>query len=985
MNSNQFFTLSVDSGDSVYEVLNVIKNKPAPKMGNTFQKVITIPVEQLSEYVQKYTHSFAEYKNNTRTNANCTALHGFVVDIDNGTSIAEFLETAIAKQYNFYLYTSRHHQHTYTKIVKGEEKLQAAHDKFHVMFPFNQVSNETTLERQAAYSSFIDALADLFSISADPNVKDGARIVYPSRLSGCEPDSNFRDIVSFGKRNITVADINGYVAQLKSKHKIDKVIKETYKDKEYSQGDTLENVEAAIRVLATVADYNAFFITGMALANVLGEEGRDLFLIFASNPNYNDTEEKLSKQYDQLLRSVRYNPDVQKQVRLGSIIHLAKEHNFVPTYSQKSFSTSDMVADLLGIPSEMLKAEHDNELKLLYCDGELVTVKTFEAGAKYKPIKLLREKAGNKKIMACAKYFKEPELPFVELSISGINNTDLYRKMIETSDISGDDIELAMKECGVTKYLNNPWDLKDPCRSPLTKYQKHVLLKKTPIPTFDTKNTTAEEIRLKSTIFKNIITELYGNGDMPAETIFKYLAQTLLENRSASGMAIPILLLQSERGAGKTLFYDFLDKWFGGKGENSPDINGPFNSFWLAPIVFFDETEENRTGLNRHLKAITGNKNTNIKHKYGLEGREDISPVIVVASNRRPIAITDRVDNPDNNAYLYLNLDTIPGDPDERIKSVMKKYCSAGETLSSLLYELAPYWVWSEGILTFNQIAKDRREKGGMRYGFKIPLTDSFNKVQDASLSRNDQQIAEIIKWAISVDLDTVSYGPVEELRLFKFLINRSEPCIATKNLFTILTSSAKGSVAATTTEESLKKFLETTGLVGKGTYGKKNVKYNSKVVSATQFNKSKFISLFTDEVVEQLEQSQEPVIEPVKVAHQPVSLFTEPKPEPQIASPVVEPVIVVQTSTPVVKQAAMTVPATVDLSTLDNVWVPGAKEPVKYARQSEAEMTYDKDTEKQFYVSSTYFSRYYVVSSDDAQNKFKVTLAFNVTVNQCN
>lgn len=982
MNSNQFFTLSVDSGDSVYEILNT-DGKMKPKMGNTFQRVITIPVEQLSDYVQKYTHSFAEYKNNTRTNLNCTSLNGFVVDIDNGTSIAEFLETTIAKQYNFFLYTSRHHQHTYTKIVKGVEEVQHAHDKFHVMFSFDQQSSETTIERQAAYTFFVDALNDLFSINADVNVKDAARLIYPSRLSGCDVDANYKDILSFDKRNITVADINGYAEQLKSKHKINKAVKETYKDKEYSQGDTLENVEAAIRVLATVADYNAFFIAGMALANVLGEEGRDLFLIFASNPNYNDTEEELSKQYDQLLRSVRYNHDVQKQVRLGSIIHLARQHNFVPTYSERSFETCDMVADLLGLDSKLLKSRIEDELKLLYCDGEKVTVKKIQNGTEYKPSVLLREKAGNEKIQQCSEYFKEPVAPFVELSVSGINSTNLYKKIIESGDFNSSDVEEAMFQCSETKYLNNPWDLKDPCRNPSTMYQKLVLLKKNPIPTFDINNTPVEEILEKSKTFQNIITELYGNGDMPAEVIFKYLAQTLLENRSASGMAIPILLLQSERGAGKTLFYDFLDKWFGGKGENSPDINASFNSFWLAPIVFFDETEGNRAALNKQLKAITGNKNTNIKHKYGKEGRENISPAIVIASNRRPIAITDKVDNPDNNAYLYLNLDTIPGDPDERIKSIVKKYCQVGKDISSTLYELAPYWVWVDGLKLFSQIAKDRREKGGMRYGFTIPLTDSFNQVQDASLSKNDQQIAEVIKWAMNVDMDTISFGPIEELRLFKFLINRSEPCIATKNLFTILTSSAKGSVAGTITEESLKKFLETSRLVEKGTYGKKNVKYNSKVVSATQFNKSKFISLFTDEVVEQLEEAPELISEPIKVVSQPVSLFTEPKPEPQIASPVVQPVIVVQTSTPVVKQAAMTVPATVDLSTLAKTVVPGAR--LKIARENESEISFDKDTEVMFRISAYGFSKYYVLSIDESKNVYNYTVNAAATVSQCN
>jgi hypothetical protein len=116
-----------------------------------------------------------------RLKKNVLSANAFIIDIDekNNTSIDKFLDTNLAKKYNFILTTSKSHT---------EE-----HNCFHVIFPFSEKIN---LAKENGWSSDIikvDEYTKLLKythnyietnhISCDNRVNDTARIIAPARRS----------------------------------------------------------------------------------------------------------------------------------------------------------------------------------------------------------------------------------------------------------------------------------------------------------------------------------------------------------------------------------------------------------------------------------------------------------------------------------------------------------------------------------------------------------------------------------------------------------------------------------------------------------------------------------------------------------------------------------------------------------------------------------------------------------------------------------
>lgn len=834
------FLMSLDKGDSVYEYLDE-KGLLAPSMGKTFTSVQLIDEENLKDTVTKFTHSFCTFKNNVRKNDNVIEMSCYVIDFDDLTTIEIFLKSEVAEKFNYILYTSRHHQMTYTK--KG--KLQNAKDRFHVAIP---ISYSNVEDAKNNYLKFQNMLF-FCGLNPDTQVKDPARLLYPSRVSGKEPDENFRFIKQTDKAVLTMQDIEDYdlkytqklqqsqstEVQQQNNKKLKKIKTTAYEQ----TGDTRANVEGAIEVLCQQEiSEEIYYKCGLALANTYGENGRQLFLKFATNPFYNDNEMMVSKKYDYFLSMNSEVSLVRGKLGVGSIVHYAKMYGFMPVYAENDMNTADKIAELLNINPIFLKSSNPNEIKFFTSNGVTAQVTKYMNGVANKPTILATAPVGDSKMLMLSEFFGVPANDLQVEYHFGINKTSLYNQIIARKGYCDDDIYKAIDEVKETKYLNDTFDPRDSSRIPSCEGGSFLLHKHFETPVLDL-SLEHEKHFDNCNKFEEIINYMYGDCGIDIKVLFKYFTQTFLEHRENNGQAEPIILLQGNRGGGKSMFFDLINLWFGSKGMVIKDNFDPnFNDFLLNPVIFFDESEKNRLQLATLLKAVTGTKTMQINSKNITAKSRNISPKIIIAANKRPIAISEPAKNDSNNAYIYLNLDLSPIDPQTKIDTVMKKYVAAGSNISQTLFEFAKSWAWIKGVKIFDEICEERT-KTHYRYGFSIPVTNEMKTLEADSISQRIEKAMEALMRAYK-QTPTDFQKNKDAIILFQSLLTKKEPFICISNMIDVLSETSSKDVRKADIIEFFKKH----------NYIPENLstaRNKTEVYKGYKFNFIKFMSEYSD------------------------------------------------------------------------------------------------------------------------------------------
>lgn len=865
--------------------------------------LVITSVEELSwleELVKRDIHAFKVYTNNTRQitssgEAQADSWAGFVFDIDEGMTIDEFEHLPIAQKYVHVIYASKSHQ------VPKKDK--PACDKFHVFFPYENDVTDAGLVKEATV-----ALVEVYKkekISIDYQVtKNHVGFFFPSRQSGLLPNEHFFfNIVSDGRSLVTIEYIASHIALLEAmtqgevNKKLDDKIKKIKLSQEEQINDTMDNVQKAIDVLSkSKIDYEEYLKIGLALATVYGESGRNMFMQFASNPNFpEDNEQKTDRFYSYLLNRTH------NMIGVGTIIFIAKRYGFLPEYAVEDFDAVAKVAEMLNINPKVLAPLNEKQICMFFCDGVRAVVQTYDNGIAQSQVILRVVPSGNYMFQMLGRVFPFQLNQLTQETIYGINKTEEGEKIelkvrkavaagVDISTVSlNDEVMSLLPKIKTSVYLNNPFKSSDCCRvaEDDANCLKLKRLNRLPVPNM---SKTEEELVAMKDAFNDIFETMWGGLEMPIDVIKKYFVQVVFEQRSGKAEHRPILLLRSnKRGSGKTLLAELCQAFFNGRSKTIGDNElekAEFNAWAKAPFVMFDEVEKNRAKLYSTLKKYTGTQKQEVNEKYGSKGNFDVTFNVAVCSNSRPITIQEFPVSDDLNPFIYLDLDYSPR-PDNAITDIMNKYCRPNgfKSIVDAMYHFASVWLWTDGIDIYKKILAERELKH-YRYGFAIPIVSGLSTLFEGSIGRGINIAFGKILSARTYSEEYISMLPnAEAMNTFVTLLKQNK--MSVKNTVTLLSTAGYQ-----TTDSELVEKLEKHGIIEKGA-SSTSVKVRS-IVDRTQrismrtipINSSVLISLFTDEVVEAvpaLEAVPEVAQEPVKVVQKPKTLPLEIKPEPQI------------------------------------------------------------------------------------------------------
>lgn len=795
-------------------------------------------------------------------------------------------------------------------------------DRFHVFFPFENDSTNFVEIKESC-----EALKESFkkrNIVIDTTVTTNIKgFIYPSRLPGQVTNEHFFfRVVSENRTFITEEYLSSFIIEGAYSGMSNEL--DIYKGLDVADAEYIQAVEY---LKNKTTAYKQWIAAGTSLKVHFGDDkGLQLWLDLCDNPNYSDNVSSLTSKF----RSFKNDPKLEKGI-FAVANAIAKESG-----DSKRFLTKSKIVSFKPVANKdyYTSIEYTGDNYLQYFNSFMGLTDNANVWIRYSH----KDTWELRKVNEMRTILKNHKVVTESVDDKGKKKTvvmDAFEQWIShTARRNIHNVVLEMNESQDEHTVN----------------------------LFTGYNVDAIECDIDGIrpFYDYVLNILSSGNKQVAEYIVNYIANVVQLKKNDQ-----CLVLMGEQGTGKSTLNDIMSNILGKslsmKAQNSEQLIGRFTSHLANKVlIYMDEAlftkkQDKDNDNDNKLKDLITDKQMTVEYKNG---------GTVTVDNRLNFIMTTNNDYPVNVEKKDRRFAIIEV---SNIKIQNREYFDA-------LYG----WLRTGGYEKILYVLQNYTTKEHM----DIPETQAKLDAVMNSARSEDKFLLELFRNNGKMTLSTL--GSVEEIEMN--LSGRVSTTVLYSK-YELWCHLSKQKPTNSIAFGKKVKIVLGTGDTKRDGLGKRY--YDIDVDKCKDAIKSYFggdvfydVDVVSAPVPEQIVEVQ---AEPVKVAPQPVSLFTEPKPEPQIASPVVEPVIGVQTSTPIVKQAAMTVPATVDLSTLDNVWVPGAKEQVKYARQSEVEMTYDKDTEKQFYVSSTYFSRYYVVSSDDAQNKFKVTLAFNVTVNQCN
>jgi hypothetical protein len=212
----------------------------------------------------------------------------------------------------------------------------------------------------------------------------------------------------------------------------------------------------------------------------------------------------------------------------------------------------------------------------------------------------------------------------------------------------------------------------------------------------------------------------YTFGDF-SDFLLKYLCMIVFEDRKE---ARPVVAFNGVRGTGKSLYMGLFKYLYG---DSSKEFNeGEFNSYASAKIVTVDEKYSNRKELWDTIKRTTGNKTVTVRPLYSNPIECDSISYYIVASNDRPIKITEAPESSKDNQIYAVTL-TTPFSDNYMANQYYRKHKQEGDKdVLSFLTNRIGAWLQSKGYEIFNEIISERNGKDILRYGIRVPITKTL-------------------------------------------------------------------------------------------------------------------------------------------------------------------------------------------------------------------------------------------------------------------
>jgi len=278
--------------------------------------------------------------------------------------------------------------------------------------------------------------------------------------------------------------------------------------------------------------------------------------------------------------------------------------------------------------------------------------------------------------------------------------------------------------------------------------------------------------------FEELLTILFPDNQKRV-TIKKYLAQTYLEYRT---QARPTAVFFGERGSGKSMFFNlFYKQIFPGISTQIPTNFKDFNGFLKNTFIIVEESQDESVDLKTLgslIKKWSGSSYISINEKNEKAYDCPFAANFFIASNQKPIHLTELVTDPSNNQYLVVYFDKSIA---TEIKAFMKTRKITN--LESAVKERIGFYIDTELTKVYEEILTDR-QSNHYRYGFPIPIDADVLKLSELS----ETQIDNGVSYLLQERLWTAGQGEVceseELLTRYKtdgFLANQLllEACIA--------------------------------------------------------------------------------------------------------------------------------------------------------------------------------------------------------------
>jgi len=252
--------------------------------------------------------------------------------------------------------------------------------------------------------------------------------------------------------------------------------------------------------------------------------------------------------------------------------------------------------------------------------------------------------------------------------------------------------------------------------------------------------------------FEELLTILFHDNEK-RNTIKKYLAQTYLEYRT---QARPTAVFFGERGSGKSMFFNlFYKQIFPSISTQIPTNFKDFNGFLKNTFIIVEESQDSSVDikvLGNLIKKWSGSSCISINEKNEKAYDCPFAANFFIASNQKPIHLTELVTDPNNNQYLVVNFEKSIA---KEIKEFMVKHNVTN--LESSVKERIGYYIKTELASVYMEIL-EARKNNHYRYGFPIPIDADVLKLSEMS----ETQIDNGVSYLLQEKLWTIEQGEVE-------------------------------------------------------------------------------------------------------------------------------------------------------------------------------------------------------------------------------
>lgn len=240
--------------------------------------------------------------------------------------------------------------------------------------------------------------------------------------------------------------------------------------------------------------------------------------------------------------------------------------------------------------------------------------------------------------------------------------------------------------------------------------------------------------------FEELLTILFPDNDKRA-TIKKYLAQTYLEYRT---QARPTAVFFGERGSGKSMFFNlFYKQVFPSISTQIPTNFKDFNGFLKNTFIIVEESQDESVDLKTLgslIKKWSGSSYVSINEKNEKVYDCPFAANFFIASNQKPIHLTELVTDPNNNQYLVAHFD-------KSIAAEINAFIKTREVtnLESAVKERIGFYIETELTKVYEEILADR-QSNHYRYGFPIPIDADVLKLMELSETQIDNGVSYLLQ-----------------------------------------------------------------------------------------------------------------------------------------------------------------------------------------------------------------------------------------------